>query len=47
MAQMSLSTIQKWTHRHGEETVIAKGEREGSGMDWEFCVNRCKQLHLE
>ena len=23
------------------------GEERGSGMDWEFGVNRCKQLHLE
>ena len=27
--------------------VIAKGERGGSGMDWESRVNRCKLLHLE
>ena len=27
--------------------VIAKGEREGSRMDWEFGVNRLKLLHLE
>ena len=27
--------------------VVAKGEWRGSGMDWEFGVNRCKLLHLE
>ena len=29
--------------------VVAKGEgkKGGSGMDWEFGVNRCKLLHLE
>ena len=27
--------------------VVAKGEGEGSGMDWEFGVSRCKLLHLE
>ena len=27
--------------------VIAKEEREGVGMDWEFGVSRCKLLHLE
>ena len=27
--------------------VVAKGEWEGSGMDWEFGVSRCKLLHLE
>ena len=27
--------------------MLAKGERGGSGMDWEFRVSRCKLLHLE
>ena len=27
--------------------VVAKGEVEGSGMDWEFGVSRRKLLHLE
>ena len=27
--------------------VVAKGEGEGSRMDWEFWVNRCKLLPLE
>ena len=27
--------------------MVAKGERGGSGMDWEFGVNRCELLHLE
>ena len=45
MAQMNLSTKQKQTHRHGEQT--AKGEKGKSGMAWEFGVNRCKLLHLE
>ena len=27
--------------------VVAKGEGGGSGMDWEFGVNRHKLLHLE
>ena len=26
--------------------VVAKGEGEGSGMDWEFGVRRYKLLHL-
>ena len=25
--------------------MVARGEREGSGMDWEFWVSRCKLLH--
>ena len=27
--------------------MVAKGEGRGSGMDWEFEVNRCKLLDLE
>ena len=27
--------------------VVAKGERGGSGMDWEFGVSRYQLLHLE
>ena len=31
----------------GNRLVVAKGEREGSRMDWEVGVSRCKLLHLE
>ena len=31
----------------GEQTCDCQGEGEGSGMAWEFGVNRCKLLHLE
>ena len=27
--------------------MVAKGEEEGSGRDWESGVSRCKLLHLE
>ena len=27
--------------------VVAKGERGGSGMDWDFGVSKCKLLQLE
>ena len=27
--------------------VVAKGVEEGGGMDREFGVSRCKQLHLD
>ena len=27
--------------------MVAKRERGGEGMDWEFRVTRCKPLHLE
>ena len=35
------------TDRHTEQTVVAKGERGGSGMNWEFRFSRCKLLCLE
>ena len=42
---MNLSTKQKQTQRHREQTVVAEGR--GKGVDWEFAVSRCKPLHLE
>ena len=36
----------KETHGLGEQTCGCQGEEGGSEMDWEFGVNRCKQLHL-
>ena len=45
MAQMNLSREQKQTHRHREHTCGCQGG--GSGVHWEFEVNRCKLLHLE
>ena len=27
--------------------VVAKGERGGRGMDWEFGVSRCKLVYIE
>ena len=47
MAQMNLSTKQKQIHRHREQTSGCQGAGVGSGMDWDFWVNRCKLLHLE
>ena len=32
----------KETHGLGEQTCGCQGGGEGSGMDWEFGVNRCK-----
>ena len=47
-AQMNLSTKQKPTHRHREQTCgCQEGWGGGRGMDWEFGVGRCKLLHLE
>ena len=45
MAQMNLSTEQKQTHGHREQTCGC--QEEGSGMDWEFGVSKYKLLHLE
>ena len=44
---MNLSMEQKQTHGHGEQTCGCQGGGEGSGVDREFGVNRCKLLHLE
>ena len=45
MTQMNLSTKQKQTHRHREQTC---GCQEGwGGKDWEFGINRCKLLYIE
>ena len=46
---MNIFAEQKRTHRHGEQTCSCQGvgKKGGSGMDWEFGVNRCKLLHLE
>ena len=46
MAQMNLSTEKKIMDMENR-LVVAKGEVGGSGMDWEFGVNRCKLLYLE
>ena len=46
MTQMNLSTKQKQTHRHREQTCGCQGGGWG-GMDWEFGVSRCKLLHTE
>ena len=43
MTQMNLSTKQKQTHRHREQTSDCQGGR----LDWEFGTSRCKLLHRE
>ena len=37
----------KENHGHGEQICGCQGRGGGSGMDWEFEVNRCKLLLLE
>ena len=44
---MNISTQQKQTHGHGQQTCVCQEGGGGGGMDWEFGVNRCKQLNLE
>ena len=46
MAQMNLSTEKKIMDLENR-LVVAKGEGEGVGMDWELRVNRCRLLPLE
>ena len=44
---MNLPIKQKQLTDIENSLVVAKGEGEGSGMDWEFGINRCKLLHLK
>ena len=44
---MNLSTEQKQTHGHREQTCGCQGVGGGSAMDREFGVSRCKLSHLE
>ena len=45
MAQMNLSTEQKATHRHREQTC---GRQREEGREWDgLGVYRCKLLHIE
>ena len=44
---MNLSTKQKQTHGHREQTCRCQRQGGGSGINGEFGVGRCKLLHLE
>ena len=44
---MNLSIEQKQTHGHREQPCGCQEGGEGSGMDWESGMSRCKLLHLE
>ena len=44
---MNLSTEQKQTHGHVEQTCSGQGGGGESGMAEDFGVSRCKLLHLE
>ena len=47
MTRMNPFTENKQNHGDGEETCGCQGVWGGSGMDWEFGINRCKLSHLE
>ena len=44
MTQMNLSTKQKQTHRHKEQTVVAKRVGE---LGKEFGISECKPLYIK
>ena len=44
---MNLSTEQKQTHIHREQTCGCQGGRRGSGMDRDLGISGCKLLYLE
>ena len=43
---MNLSTKQKQTHRHREQTCGCQGGGGWGGMEWEFGVSGCKPLYI-
>ena len=43
---MNLSTEQKQTHRHREQTCGCQGEGSRGGKDWEWWISRCKLLYI-
>ena len=47
MAQKNLSTQQRETYGHREQTCGCQGGGERREIDWEFGVSGCKLLHLE
>ena len=46
MTQMNISTKQKETHRHGEQTCGCQGGGGGGGKNWEFGISRCKLVYI-
>ena len=47
---MNLSTQQKHTHRHSEQTdtlVVAEEERGMGRLSWTFEISRCKLLYID
>ena len=46
MTQMNLSTEQKWTQRHREETCGCQVGGGGGGKEWEFGISTSKLLYI-
>ena len=44
---MNLFRKQKQTHRHGKQTMVTKGKREGGGKNLEFGINRHTLLYIK
>ena len=44
---MILSTKQKQTHRHEEQTCGCQGGEGGGGKHWEFGISIHKLLHIK
>ena len=45
-SQMNISTKQKQTHRHGEQTCGCQVGGGRGGRNWEFGVSSCKLLYM-
>ena len=43
---MNISTKQKQTHRHREQTCGCQAGGGRGGLDWEFGISRCKLLFI-
>ena len=47
MVQINISTKQKQTQKHREQTCGCQREGRRSGMDWVCGVRRCELFYLE
>ena len=46
MTQTNISTKQKKTHRHREQTCGCQGGKGGEGKNWETGISRCKLVYI-
>ena len=47
MIQINVSTKQKQTHIHREQTCGCRGGKGWEGKDWEFGISRCKLFYID